>query len=78
LFLATYVAADRVGNGGGVAGENEGISAIERPRQVRQAARRDIYCDRYVQAVMAPPLRILHCRGDNYLSQSVHQPMRFD
>jgi nudix-type nucleoside diphosphatase (YffH/AdpP family) len=31
LFLATYEAADRTGEGGGVAGEHEGITAIERP-----------------------------------------------
>ena len=31
LFLASYVAADRVAEGGGIAGENEGISVVERP-----------------------------------------------
>lgn len=31
LFLASYVAADRDGKGGGLAGENEGITVVERP-----------------------------------------------
>jgi hypothetical protein len=31
LFLATYEAADRHSDGGGVAGEHEGITVIERP-----------------------------------------------
>jgi nudix-type nucleoside diphosphatase (YffH/AdpP family) len=31
LFLASYVAADRLGIGGGVTGENEGITVVERP-----------------------------------------------
>ncbi len=31
LFLASYVAADRVGEGGGVTGANEGITVVERP-----------------------------------------------
>jgi nudix-type nucleoside diphosphatase (YffH/AdpP family) len=30
LFLASYVAADRVAKGGGVAGEHEGITVVER------------------------------------------------
>jgi 8-oxo-dGTP pyrophosphatase MutT (NUDIX family) len=30
LFLASFVAADRVRKGGGVAGENEGIAVVER------------------------------------------------
>jgi len=33
LFLAAYVVADRVSIGGGVAGENEGITVVERPLQ---------------------------------------------
>jgi len=31
LFLAPYRSADRTGRGGGVAGEHEGISVLERP-----------------------------------------------
>jgi nudix-type nucleoside diphosphatase (YffH/AdpP family) len=31
LFLASYIAADRVAKGGGVPGENEGITVVERP-----------------------------------------------
>lgn len=31
LFLAPYVLADRTGPGGGVCGEHEGITAVERP-----------------------------------------------
>jgi len=31
LFLASYVAADRVGPGGGATGEHEGITVVERP-----------------------------------------------
>jgi nudix-type nucleoside diphosphatase (YffH/AdpP family) len=31
LFLATYGIADRIGAGGGVAGEHEGITVVERP-----------------------------------------------
>jgi 8-oxo-dGTP pyrophosphatase MutT (NUDIX family) len=31
LFLASYVPADRIGVGGGVIGEHEGITVVERP-----------------------------------------------
>jgi len=30
LFLASYVAADRVAKGGGIAGDHEGITVVER------------------------------------------------
>jgi hypothetical protein len=31
LFLASYVGSDRVGQGGGLESENEGITVVERP-----------------------------------------------
>jgi len=31
LFLAPYVSADRISAGGGVRGEHEGITVVERP-----------------------------------------------
>jgi nudix-type nucleoside diphosphatase (YffH/AdpP family) len=34
LFLASYVHSDRTGAGGGVAGEHEGITVVERPLSV--------------------------------------------
>jgi nudix-type nucleoside diphosphatase (YffH/AdpP family) len=38
LFLAPYVAADRIGAGGGVRGEHEGITVAERSLAVLAAA----------------------------------------
>jgi len=38
LFLAPYVAADRIGAGGGVRGEHEGITVVERSLAVLAAA----------------------------------------
>jgi len=37
LFLASYRSADRTGRGGGVAGEHEGITVLERPLAILAA-----------------------------------------
>jgi 8-oxo-dGTP pyrophosphatase MutT (NUDIX family) len=59
LFLAPYVPADRFGAGGGVVGEHEGITVVERP--LRELFR-DIEAGRVVDGKLVTLLLALRFR----------------
>jgi hypothetical protein len=66
LFLESYVAADRVGMGGGIASENEGITVVERPLEqlAREAGEGRIIDGKLLALVLA-----LRARRPDLLAQ---------